>query len=220
MSHPALHPLPLIHENRETWMNAAADLMRERIIEACMDATGDHIDADELAPTRWACAFPPGTRPRSAGSGKSTTIGLCIFGQSVRDGATELMVSPLIDDPRRVLDVMAHEYLHDILGPEAGHGPVFAAAAKNVGLAGKPTATVAGEAFTRWADDLLPMLGHYPHAAVNLTGRPKQGTRLVKVMCSSEPRCNEMPIRLTRKWLDLGMAPLCACCGEQMDEVA
>lgn len=216
-THPALHPLPLIHENRETLLVAADRLMRERIREACAEVVGRDI-AHRETPSRWACAFPPGTRPRSAGSGKSVTIGLCIYGQSVRDGATELMVSPLLDDLRFILGVQAHEMIHDILGPGYGHGKEFAAVARMIGLAGKPTATVNGPEFDEWATELMPMLGHYPHAAVNLTGRPKQGTRLVKVMCPT--LCSDMPIRMTRKWLDAGMAPLCPCCSEPMEETA
>ena len=217
--HPALHPLPLIHDNREAVLMAADALMRDRIREACIDVLGTHLEP-ATTPSRWACAFPPGTRPRSAGSGKSQTIGLCIYGQSVRDGATELMVSPLLDDLRFILGVEAHEIIHDILGPGYGHGPEFAAVAKAIGLAGKPTATVNGPEFDAWATELMPMLGHYPHAAVDLTGRPKQSTRLVKVMCVSEPPCSDMPVRMTRKWLDLGMAPLCPCCSEPMGETA
>lgn len=213
-----LHPLPLVDIHRETWLHHSADAMRERVLDAVMDATGDWQDAADHAPSRWACAFPPGTRPKPPGVGGSVTIGLCIFGESVRDGATELMVSPLLDDPVQVLATQAHELLHHYMGHKAGHGPVFAAAAKALGLAGKPTATYAGPEFVDFAHDILHTVGHYPHASVNLMGRPKQGTRQILVKCPQDPRCIDMPIRITRKWLDEGMAPLCPCCSEAMTE--
>lgn len=207
------HPLPLIHQNRETWLHAASDLMDEAIREAVMTVTGSHV---EPVRHRIACAFPPGTRPKADGSGGSRVIGLCMYDQCSRDRHTELLVSPTIDSPRRVLDILAHEKIHSYM-PGEGHNKNFAAVATLIGLAGKPTATVAGEAFTQWADEMLPMLGHYPHGRVTLTGRKKQGTRQIKTMCPD--LCTDMPIRMTRKWLDEGMAPLCPCCSQPFVEV-
>lgn len=206
------HPMPLVHGNRETWLHAASDMLDDQIREAVMSVTGDHV---EPVHHRIACAFPPGTRPKSDGTGGNRVIGLCMYGQCSRDGATELLISPVIDSPRRALDILAHEKIHKYL-PGHGHDKVFAAVATLIGLAGKPTATVAGEAFTQWADEMLAELGHYPHGRVTLTGRKKQTTRLVKVLCPD--LCTDMPLRITRKWLDAGMAPLCPCCEQPFAE--
>ena len=74
--------------------------------------------------------------------------------------------------------------------------------ARAIGLEGKLTATVPGEAFTRAVQLLLREVGPFPHAALNWggprTGPKKQGTRMLKVTC---PECG-LVARMTRKWIE------------------
>jgi hypothetical protein len=165
------------------------------------------------------------------------------------DGVGNIVISPVLSDSVRVAGVTMHENLHHAVGMEHGHRRPFADACVAVGLTLPATATGESDDFrdyVRWT--VVPQIGEYPHAPVDFTrpmprkdadpdapagddpgedgpvfypdGRRKQTTRMVKVTCPSTPKCSEMPVRLSRKWIDAGMAPLCPCCSKPMGEDA
>jgi len=105
----------------------------------------------------------------------------------------------LKDDSCRVADILLHEMIHTC-APRAGHGGAFKAMAHTLGLTGKMTATVATEELREaiW-NQVVSVLGKYPHAAVKLVPRGKRGkgSRLVKCIC---PVCS-FNMRTTRKWI-------------------
>ena len=191
-----------MHTTREAWLTALMDAMRPALA-----ARGLTLP-DKL---RVSCGWP--SHGGLSKKGGSRVIGQCFDPCCSSDHTTETFISPLLAEPLRVADVLAHDLVHAAL-PGAKHGPKFAKAALSLGLEGKPTATVAGPDFLAWATPLVEALGTYPHSSVDLTKSPRkvQSTRMVKVTCDS---CGYVA-RTTRKWLDDAGAPICPCSGEPM----
>lgn len=138
---------------------------------------------------------------------KEQRIGECWSSKRSGDDHHEIIVSPVLADPMRVAGVLAHELVHASVGVECGHKGPFRALALAIGLEGKMTATVEGEAFKRLAAPILDALGPYPHAELHAmsNGRKKQVSRLVKCECT---RCGYVA-RVARQWLDEQGAPHC-----------
>lgn len=144
---------------------------------------------------------------------KGKSIGQCWSTICSADSACEIMISPVLDDPSRVLDVLLHELCHAVLGLEEGHGPNFRALATDLGMTGKMTATIASPELVEELKPIIVQLGAYPHAALSAFAQPKkQTTRLIKLVCPSED-CG-YTVRTTKKWLEVGF-PTCPC-GECM----
>jgi hypothetical protein len=78
-------------------------------------------------------------------------------------------------------------------------------------LEGKPTATVAGEAFKQWVETSTATLGDYPHAEITVNPKhKKQTTRMRKVTCANE-EC-VMVFRTSAKWIDANPELSCPAC--------
>ena len=120
------------------------------------------------------------------------------------DGHHEILISPVIDDPLQVFATLVHELSHAATDGD-GHGSRFTKCVRSLWLEGKPTSTVAGDAFKQNFKDLLASLGTYPHAKMNIDAlRKKQSTRMLKASC---PACG-YTVRLTKTWADQGL-PSC-----------
>lgn len=146
-------------------------------------------------------------------------IGQCWGTKATKDQAAQIFLSPTIDDGVQVLATLIHELCHAIDDCEHGHKRPFAKIAKTLGLTGKMTATTAGEELRILLHRILDDMGDYPHAALRTgveggVGPKKQTTRMLKVECGN----TGYTARTTRKWLDEYGAPLCPCCGVQMEE--
>lgn len=187
------------HDTREGWLSHGLSLAAPRFA-----AAGFPLPPD----VKVACGFAPGAR-----GGKA--LGVCISPKASAAGVTEMFISPTVSDALTALGVLIHEAAHAAVGVEAGHGPKFKAACAAVGLEGKATEAMPGSGLKAWlAADVLPMLGAYPHAAVDLNARKKQGTRMIKLVCPE----TGYTVRTTKKWLDLGL-PLSPA-GVEMQVVA
>lgn len=190
--------LNLKHANRETWLAEAVALMRP-----LFESKGYKVPA-----VRVSCGWPS-----SRGlSSKKPTIGECWDARAASDKVHQIFISPRLKDPVAafgVLSTLAHEVAHAVVGIKEKHNKVFGKCVRALGLEGKLTATMGGEAFLALAAKWVARLGAYPHAALNPGLRPvkKQTTRLVKAKCG-ECGCT---IRITRKWLEESGVPLCAC---------
>jgi hypothetical protein len=172
---------------REEWLTAGLDMYRPRI-----EAAGYKLP-DKIKVT---CSFPVGSR------GGKKTMGQCINPQASAGSITELLVSPTIECPLTALGVVLHELGHACVGVEAGHGPKFKAFCRALGLVGKATQAMPGEETLAWIKaEVLPMLGDYPHSAVDPSQRKKQGTRMIKLICPE----TGYTVRTTKKWLALGV---------------
>ena len=90
--------------------------------------------------SRITCGWPS-VRAQSA---KNQRIGECWSSSCSKDGSVEIIIGMGLDEPLRVLDVTVHEQIHAIVGLACGHKGDFAKLARQVGLEGKLTSTVAG----------------------------------------------------------------------------
>lgn len=180
---------------REAWLNMALDQLRP-LFATKAQAT---IPAD----ARVSVGFPGGGSARKR-------IGECWPRARSTDKVNEIFISPVLHDPMRMLDVLAHEAIHAIDDCVNGHKKAFKSIAKAVGLEGKMTATVAGDALKAELQTIIDTLPPLTHGALDLAGRKKQPTRLLKLECDT---CG-MLIRTTSKWIETTGNPTCACGGE------
>lgn len=179
--------LEQLHDTREGWLSDALNLMSPRI-----KAAGYSLPEK----VKLACGFPVGSR------GGKKVLAQCIAPEASAEGITEMFVSPVLSDPLTVLGAALHEAGHACVGVKAGHGPAFKAFCAAMGLTGKATEAMPGDDCRRWLrEEILPMLGAYPHAAVDPNARKKQGTRMIKLVCPE----TGYTCRTTKKWLALGV---------------
>lgn len=184
---------------REEWLAAAVEALRPYFAEH-----------DAVIPAvRVSVGFPAG-RGR-----KNQAIGQAWAKEAAADGVAQVFISPVLADAVEVLAVLVHELVHVWDENKSGHRGAFAKLAKALGLEGKMTATVAGEALRDKLALIVMELGDYPHAALTpaLSGVKKQGTRMLKVECAQG---SGYLVRMTKKWLEEYGAPTCPCHGVTM----
>jgi hypothetical protein len=139
-------------------------------------------------------------------------IGECWDGGASADGTFEILIRPDLDVPLDVAAILAHELDHAAVGLTCGHKGAFRTVALAIGLEGKMSATVPGEAFKRRVGPILAAAGPLPHARLGLgksDAPPKQKARLLKAECGE---CG-YTVRVTRKWVDEAGAPHCPAHG-------
>ncbi len=168
------------YPTREQWLNAFVTRARD-----VFTALGEPIPVQ----VRVSVGF-------TSSGARGKAIGECWSEQRSRDATYEIFIRPTQDDASRVADILTHELCHAVAGLDAGHGAPFKRCARAVGLEGKLTATVAGEAWHSWADPILADLGPLPHAALDDRLRRKQSTRLLKVECAV---CG-LIARMSKQW--------------------
>jgi hypothetical protein len=183
------------HKHRESWLDRATILVRP-----LFDAAG----AGPYPLLRTSCGWP--------GGGTRSRIGECWSQTCSDDTSTEIFISPVLDDPVQVLDVLVHELVHAIVGCEHGHKAPFRKLAIAVGLTGKMTATEATPELKAKLEKIAKKLGPYPHAKLSRSTRKKQTTRMIKCECKG---CGFV-CRTTRTWLDLLGPPICPGCENTM----
>lgn len=114
-------------------------------------------------------------------------------------------------DAVEVLAVIVHELCHAVDNCKSQHGPAFRRMMQAVGLIGKPTATVAGEALKVRLAAFAEELGTYPHSTLDVSKQvKKQSTRMIKAWCED---CG-YTVRITRAWLNQAI-PDCPLCGKE-----
>ena len=191
--------LPLLKgakfKTREDWLLAAVDAVRPLF---------DEQGADAFPPLRVSCGWPKGGRK---------SIGQCWPNTRSNDKTVEVFLSPAISNAFEVLHVLVHELVHAVDNCVSGHRGAFRKLAKALGFEGKMTATVPGEELENELKLLLGNLGPYPHAELDASRIQKQGTRMIKVVCT-DAKCG-YTLRTTRKWIHVG-TPTCAC-GQDME---
>lgn len=182
--------LPTIFSTREEYLSLAVTEL----------ALGVFQPAGFTVPTervRVACGWPVGSR----GAAKSV-LGQCFHPKASRAGHIEIFISPVTECPELAVGILAHELVHATVGNEAGHGPVFKACATAIGLTGKMTSALPGEALAARIRVMInEQLGAYPHAAVDFNSRKKQGTRMILLRCP----VSGYQVRATQKWIAQGL---------------
>jgi hypothetical protein len=161
--------------NRENWLMQAVGELRP-----LFEAAGHPLPAT----VRVTCGFPSTAR-------RSGTLGETWSAADSADGATEVMISPVLAAGADVLAVLLAQL--SVAADPRRHADVKAAV-------GTDPAAYAG---------LLADLGPYPHAALALPVKTTQATRMLKACC---PSCG-YTVRLTQKWVSKGL-PICGTCGE------
>jgi len=151
--------------------------------------------------------------PKGSRGGKHS-IGQCWDKASSDDGTYEIFISPELDNPLQVLETLAHEMCHAIVGCEAGHKDGFPVLCKLIGLQKPWTSTTAGPLLASILRIYSEQLGVYPHARLN-DMRKRQTTRMLKATCPNpdcEVRIDDKPytVRMSQQWADAGM-PSCPC---------
>ena len=177
--------------NREDWLSAAVSELRPFF---------DAIGAPLPASVRVTCGFPSNAK-------RSGAIGECWADTASADKTFEVLISPVLDDPLRVFDVLVHELCHATAGA-MNHGVNFQKVANAMHLAPTPVkgwkSTVRTAMFESTFGEIIASLGAYPHAALTMSNRKVQTTRMLKAVC---PSCG-YTVRLTQKWAALGL-PSC-----------
>ena len=161
--------------NRENWLSQAVAELRPLFA-----AAGVPLPTS----VRVTCGFPSTAR-------RSGTVGETWTAADSADGATEIMISPVLALAHDVLAVL----LRQLAVAAHPRKPEFA-----LGAVGGDPALYAG---------LLADLGTYPHAALALPVKATQATRMLKASC---PSCG-YTVRLTQKWVNKGL-PICGVDGE------
>lgn len=183
------------HLTREDWLTAGVEELRP-----VFDAIGRPIPAK----VRVACGFPLNAR-------RSNAIGECHPSVNSGDNAVEILISPVLESPVEVFEVLVHELCHATAGA-MNHGINFQKVAFAMGLIAvghgrEPWKSTKGDAsFLPTYEPIINGLGHYPHAKLGFNTRKKQSTRMLKAVC---PSCG-YTIRLTTKWASQGL-PDCVC---------
>lgn len=189
------------HDSREAWLKAGTALIRTLYGKA------DVIVPDAI---RYSIGFPSTGR-------KGKRIGECWQPGASADQHYEIFIRADYSEPMAVLGILAHELIHASVPGGSGHGPVFKAAAVAVGLEGKMTSALPGEALNAKLRKISETLGPLPHGSMNFgvagEGAPKKQTaRLLKAECSD---CG-YTVRVTKKWVEEVGAPHCPLHGEMI----
>ena len=158
---------------REAWLQAAASFLF------------DHIATQGLprVTVRVSCGWPV----RGGVSRRRTVIGQCFPPSLCKDDTPQIFISPRLADSIDVLGTLLHELVHASVGCQHGHKKPFSQAARKVGLAGPPTATVVGEQLRPLLVSYVERVGPYPHAAISVTSKAKVGSRLRLYQCGCTP---------------------------------
>jgi hypothetical protein len=183
---------------REEWLNNAVIIADAHIYAT----SGMRLNTA----VRVSCGFP-------RGRGQSNkAIGQCWPTELSADQTAEIFISPTLDKGLDVLGVLVHELVHAIVGCVHGHKAPFKKVAVAAGLEGKMTSTTASMGLLAIMGGWLEQLGEYPHAALSMSGRKKQSTRLLKAYCAIDA-IQEKPytVRITQKWVTELGAPICPC---------
>ena len=184
------------YDTREKWLLEAVGLMTP-----VFEKAGYKVPAQ----LRVSCGWPSARGL----SKKNPTIGQCWANEAAADKINQIFISPILSKPVEkfgVLDVLAHEVAHAVVGIKERHNKVFGKCVRSIGLEGKLTSTYGGDNFMAQAKVWTEKLGPYPHGQLSGLKSPvkKQTTRLIKCECA---KC-EYTARVTRKWLEFG-APIC-----------
>jgi len=183
---------------REQWLTLA---LRDHVAPLLAEKAGATVPADALV----SVGFPGGGSARKR-------IGECWTRKMSSKGVNEIFISPTISDkPARMLDILIHEAIHAADDCASGHKGFFRKAAKAVGLEGKMTSTVAGPELAQWISDTVEKLPKLDHSKLDLSGRAKKKTYMLKVEC---PECG-CKLRGTAQALSVGL-PTCGCGSEMI----
>ena len=187
--------------NREQWLTEAA----QRINGAVFMPHGK-----KAVDFRVSVGFPPkGGKPNQRGK---AVIGVCFNPALSAGNITEIFISPLLETAFEAIDTLGHEMVHAIVGTECGHKGPFKRLALAIGLNnGKMTEASAGPELTERLNAILAEMPPYPHSKLTPQSTSKQGTRLIKVICTE---CDNVARQAKTPFLTYGL--ICGACNIPM----
>lgn len=175
-----------VYNLREEWLTAAVQECSQRFLDA-----GHEVPES----VKVSCGFPMGSR------GSKKILGQTVPPSASTGGYHEVFINPILDEPLTVLGVTMRQLCQVVAGPDAGFGPAFKRVARDVGMDGRAAEATPGDALRQWLrESVLPVLGDYPHAAIDLDKREKQSTRMVKLTCP----VSRYTVRTTAKHVKTG----------------
>lgn len=192
----------MVEKTREGWLLQAVDALRP-----LFEPYGKPVPDTLLVSIGYA------KRP-----GKG--IGWCYPSSATEDEHSTIFLSPELtsEEPVKILGVLLHELIHAADGGASGHKGWFASTAKGVGLTGKMTATTVGEALTADLEQLVMLLGPFPHKRLTASTQGRtvgaQKNRQVKIECPEDG----YKLRGSRQTLDMGVPNCPVCDGEMIRE--
>ena len=176
---------------REDWLNAAVEHMRPLFIKHKL----------ELPPKiSVSCGFPS----KGGISKERRTTGETWPSTATFDATVHVFVSPLEDEPHRVIGILARQLIQAALPDDAGFGPNFKAACSELGFEGHDKHAMPGiELQTKHLDGITDLLNEYPHAHLILAEKqklekPKKKTTF-KLFCPFKRACDSKKCFLTDK---------------------
>jgi len=189
-----------IKVNRESWLINAINLMKPII------KNKGYIVPNNI---KVACSFCSVGNITGA---KNQRLGECWSDKTNEENKFHILISPSLEDKKRVLGVLVHELVHSIVGLKNGHNHIFKKCATTLGLEGKMTATTESKEFEKIFSEVFKQLPDYPHKALINMNRKKQTTRLIKVVCEEHGYI----ARVSRKTIETLGCPICPICKESM----
>jgi hypothetical protein len=175
-------------QTREAWLLHAVELLRPLFLAK------HHSIPPQL---QVSCGFA------STGT-KAHHIGQCWSRQSSTNECNQIFISPALDDPIMVLDVLVHELVHAVDDCQHKHGKEFKKIALSLGMKGPMRSAGAGPELKKSLEALLPQLGPYPHGRLKVTHRKSVSKARARARC---PECKyEVP--MYKRFLAFG-PPLC-----------
>lgn len=179
---------------REQWLLAAVEVIRARA-------------SIPIPAVNVSCSWPGGGSPKKR-------IGECWPRKASAAGINEVFISPKLEDPVHVVQILVHELAHAVDDCVHGHKAGFTAIAKQLGCEGRPTQMVPPEAWAKEvADAVIARVGGFPHRKLDkaASGQKKQSTRMIKCEC---PACGAV-WRMAQKHIDAAEHGMwCPVCGE------
>ncbi|WP_440066415.1 hypothetical protein [Streptosporangium sp. OZ121] len=148
-------------ETREEWLHRAVALLRPRFA-----AIGHEIPAKLY--------LSVGYSARGGGSENRRILGVCTSRSASDDNVNHIFLSPEMGVASQVLETLVHEIAHAIDDCQSGHAKGFKTIAVAIGLAGKMTATTAGEELAAALEDIAKELGPYPHGQLTIIRRKRK----------------------------------------------
>lgn len=187
-------------DTREGWLTLAAEMLDDKYFKSEGYTMPEKV--------RVSVGFPRAS---------AMAIGQCWDPKSSEDGTYEIFICPTQDDPVRVLDILLHELIHAVVGIDEGHKGMFRKLVKEVGLAGKMTATIAEEGTTVHAElkVIADRLGKFPHAKLTKKKKPSKPNKWVRYVSTTE---NKYRVVVNIDQVELHGAPMDPF-GEEMERL-
>lgn len=219
----------ILRQTRELWLENAVEELRPRFVEVGFPL-----------PERVHLSVGFGL---GAGAENKVILGQTWVRLASEDDVNHVFISPEIGDTAQVLGVLMHELIHVALDNEDGHRGRFAEAATRLGLVGRMTEAMPGDALAFELFTMADALGSYPHGRIDLEGAlaklrerspvpagggdgdtltPAPGVRVHSGRPVQRNRYIKVvcprdgyTVRMVQRWISAGL-PSCGICGSTM----